>query len=309
MPFGAEDQLARKRAQLERALGRAVDALVPSPRSLGYRARVDLAVGPGGLGYTRPRSREHVPIPACAIARPELNAALGVLQGADLRGLTRLELRTDGQKVVLAAQGSRRELPWGEHVALNGRPLRGDPTVRIQAGGVEHQLSPGTFYQVNLEVNALLVEEVRALALAYQPQAVLDLFAGAGNLSLPLAAAGVPCTLLEMDGPATRDAQATARRLGLPVEVQNRDALQLRAGERFFDLALLDPPRAGAGDLIGRLVLTRPRAIVYVSCNPVALARELRPALAAGYRVRRLLGYDMFPQTPHVEVLCVLERG
>ena len=308
MPRSDEEQLADKLLALQRTLGRAPDRLIASPLTLGYRARIDLQVGPSGLGYHRPRSREQVPVSTCAIARPELNATLAQLQGADLSGVERLELRSDGQKVVISAQGRALRFTQGEHVALNGRTLRGDPSLNISAGGVTHRLSPMSFYQVNLEVNALLVEDLRRIALSFAPTGVLDLFAGAGNLSLPLAAAGVPVTLIEQEGSSVRDAEATVRALKLPATVQRRDAMRFVAGEQFFDLALLDPPRAGAGDLLQRLLLTRPKAVLYVSCNPVALNRELRPAFAAGYTLHQLLAYDMFPQTPHVELLAVLGR-
>ena len=110
-------------------------------------------------------------------------------------------------------------------------------------------------------------------------------------------------------GGALRDAQATAARHGLSVQTIARPAERLRAGEVFFDVALLDPPRAGARGLMRTLLVTRPRAIVYVSCNPQTLGRDLKPALAAGYRLTRLTGFDFFPQTPHVEALAVVERS
>jgi 23S rRNA (uracil1939-C5)-methyltransferase len=92
------------------------------------------------------------------------------------------------------------------------------------------------------------------------------------------------------------------------VEQVRTDAGRLRAGDHFFDVALLDPPRAGAPGVISQLVLTRPRALVYVSCHAPSLARDLKEASAAGYRIRDLSVFDMFPQTPHCEMLCVLER-
>ena len=80
-------------------------------------------------------------------------------------------------------------------------------------------------------------------------------------------------------------------------------------GHRFFDVALLDPPRAGAQGLLQKLVVTRPRAIVYLSCDAVTLARDLRTVVGKGYRVERVQPYDMFPGTDHVETLAVLIRA
>jgi 23S rRNA (uracil1939-C5)-methyltransferase len=194
-------------------------------------------------------------------------------------------------------------------VAVDGRRLTGDPTVSLTVGGIAHRLGPETFYQVNLEANALLVEAVGEAIRDLAPAGLLDAFSGAGNLSLPLAAAGLPVALLEREGAALRDARATAKRHGLAgVTFHPGDANALTPGAVFFDVALLDPPRAGAKRLMASLLVTRPRAIVYVSCNPRTLGRDVRAARAAGYRVERLLAYDFFPQTPHVETLCVLVR-
>ena len=314
-------QHAEKMALVERAAGRPVDTFVPSPRGLGYRARIDLSVGPTGrLGYNRPRSHDHNAIDACAIARPEVNEALAKLNAAipDARGLDRLELRSNGVDVVLHARladrGVRPEaarallLAAPMPVALNGKNLKGDAKLRLTVAGVEHQLSPETFYQVNLEVNEALVDALRALILPLKPAGVLDLYGGAGNLSMPIAAAGVPVTLIEREGAAIRDAQATVKRLGLPLKPVSGDAGRFKAGDQFFEVAVIDPPRAGAPGLLDQLIVTRPKAIAVVSCNPSALGRDIGPALKAGYVVDRLIAFDMFPHTDHVEALCWLTR-
>ncbi len=316
MDRSGEEQRAIKAGHIARAMGRPPDEVVPSPRQLGYRARIRLAVdGAGRLCYHRPRSHEQVPIPLCAIARPEVNEALARFRAAvpDARGLQDVELRSDGARVVFAARTARRGRPPAldgvPDVALNGRALSGDPQLSLEVAGIRHRRSPSTFYQVNLEANALLVAAVVEEALALAPEAALDLYAGAGNLSLPLAAAGVPVTLLEREGVALKDARATAAAHGLQVQTRAAPAEKYRAGDHAFDLALLDPPRAGAPGVVQALVRTRPRALIYVSCNPVTLGRDLRPALEAGYAIKRLTGFDFFPQTPHVETLCVLTRA
>lgn len=317
-------QEAGRLARVTRALGRTPDALVSSPRALGYRARIRLKVGPdGALGYHQPRSHTLVPVPMCAIARPEINAALAALPRMP-PGLEAVELRSDGARVVLVAIPARRAGPdlaarllaldlmgaaglWG--VALGGKTLQGDARLRVTVAGVAHRPGPGVFFQVNLEVNALLVEAVVEAALALSPTAVLDLYAGFGNLSLPLAARGVPVVGVESDPAAVSDAAGTIAREGLPAVFKVGDAGRFRAGDAFFDVAILDPPREGAGGVLGALVPTRPRGVLVVSCNPAALARDLRPALAAGYQISRVTAFDLFPQTAHVETLVELHRG
>lgn len=313
-------QLQQKIDFLTRALRRPPDSVVPSPTPLGYRARVSLRLDAAGrAGFSRPRSHEHLPVRDCPIARPELNAVLGALPL--LPGLEQLELRSDGAGVVLSARNANPQkprvtelpsalldLPGLRGAALDGARALGEDTVAIEVCGVRHRFSPDTFYQVNLGVNERLVAAVRDAVLASAPNAVLDLFSGAGNLSLPLAREGLPITLIEANAAATRDARRTAVEHGLKVQVKTAPAERYQPGDAVFDVVILDPPRAGAGGLVPKLLITRPRTILYVSCNPVALAADLKPAFKAGYTLRSVTLFDMFPQTSHMETLAVLDR-
>ena len=300
-----------KLQNLARAVRAEADGLVPSPRQTGYRARVTLhagrdADGEGVFGYFRPGTHELEPLRSDELARPEINRALESI--TSVQGLERFELRSDGERVVanvLAGDGQP-----GESLAYaaGGRVQRGDPTLRLEVCGIEHRVSPDSFYQVNLEVNELLVEAVREEVLSRHPEALLDLYSGIGNLSMPIAATGVPCTLIEREGSSARDARHTAPRLGLPVTVLTQDASRFQAGSVPFDVAIVDPPRQGAARAIQQLLVTRPRALVVVSCNPRTLGRDIAPARKQGYRLTRLTGFDMFPGTPHLEALAVLER-
>jgi hypothetical protein len=111
-------------------------------------------------------------------------------------------------------------------------------------------------------------------------------------------------TLVEREGSATEDA-----RRNLPgAEILELDAGRWKPGQTFFDVAILDPPRAGAPGVLERLTVTRPRLILYLSCDPATLARDLG-TLPRGYRVTRLQPFDMFPGTEHVETLAVIERA
>jgi 23S rRNA (uracil1939-C5)-methyltransferase len=137
----------------------------------------------------------------------------------------------------------------------------------------------------------------------------LDLYGGIGNLSAAAVQAGVPTTLLEREGSSCADARHNFRaalKAG-KATILEKDAAKLVAGEVFFDVALLDPPRAGAPGVLAKVALTRPRAILYLSCDPVSLARDLSEL--RGYRVEAVQPYDMFPGTEHVESLALLLRG
>jgi len=325
-----QDELESKRAAVERALG-AVGIAWPiplpeaSPRREGARARIDLRVDRAGcLVVHRPGSHDPLPAPVEAMAHPTAAAAARAIErclvAAPDLGVARLAVRTDGARAVaVAAPGPARAetvlatlgpaLGTADALCLGARALAGDPRLAIDLGGLALVVGPLTFFQVNLEVNRQLVATVAEAVMAFRPTRVLDLFGGAGNLSLPLAARGVPVELIESSPGAAADARANAARLGLPVEVRTEDACRLQPGSRFFDVAVLDPPRRGAGSALEAVLVTRPRGIVLVSCHPLAFARDLRAAARRGYSLAAVRLFDMFPLTTHCESVAVLERG
>ncbi|MCA9495269.1 MAG: class I SAM-dependent RNA methyltransferase, partial [Myxococcales bacterium] len=134
---------------------------------------------------------------------------------------------------------------------------------------------------------------------------VLDLYAGIGNLSLPLAARGLPVIAVEAPGPGSEDLRRNAA--GLPAEVHARPVERFDASRSPFDALVLDPPRAGAPGVLPKVTLLRPRVIVLVSCFAASAARDL--AELKGYRAVSVRCFDLFPDTHHVETVVVLERA
>lgn len=335
---GAESGLTldEKAMKIGALLGRTIDAVVPSPRAEGYRARIQLRPGPDGrLGYTRPGSHAPAPIESNRFARPELQAL--ALKLPPLPGFSGVELRTDGERIVLCGQSTARHGqqrgrrgvddrgtlarrlgdaidalgPEGASLgaSIDGRTVRGDPVLHPRVNGERLRVGPNSFFQVNLEINELMVKAVHERLLAEAPSRVLDLYAGMGNLSLGLAKKGVGLTLIESSPGSVGDATKTAAAWGLGpelVDIRRADAHRFTCGDAFFDVALLDPPRIGAARVLAELALTRPRLILYVSCNPHALAKDVEQALSAGYEITELVVFDMFPGTEHAEVLCAL---
>lgn len=297
------EQLEAREGRVRRMFEREdipVRPIVPSPLPEGSRARVKLRAGPGGLGHHLPGSHEHVVVGAelARIARPEVVDAVKALEGVALRGS--VEVRSDGTRVVYALEQPA-ELPPGLSWAVGGKRRGGDPTLNVDG----LRVSPRSFLQVNLEVNRRVAEDVDALLADLAPIHVLDLYGGIGNLSARPHRRGTPITLVESEGQATDDARRNLK----GAEILAMDAGKWKPGQTFFDVAVLDPPRAGAPGLLERLMVTRPRAILYLSCDPGTLARDLGALRGKGYRVRYLQPYDMFPGTDHVETLAVIDRA
>ena len=169
------------------------------------------------------------------------------------------------------------------------------------------------FAQVNYRQNASLIDKVMQWGALTGTERVLDLFCGNGNLSLPLATAACHVVGIESYQASIEEARRNASANNIEnVSFICADTLHglqelTRAGER-FDLVLLDPPRTGALETVGLIVALAPERIIYVSCDPATLARDLSKFDKSGYRVVKSCPVDMFPQTFHLESVTLLAR-
>jgi len=171
----------------------------------------------------------------------------------------------------------------------------------------------GEFCQVNLDQNNNLIKLVLAMAGTVLHKKILDLFCGYGNFSLPLAQLGAEILGIDVQNAAIRNAQRNAQYNALRNSRFTKKQVpaavaELLAAGKTFDTIILDPPRQGAADIMAELPRLSPRRIIYISCNPATLARDLSLLHPAGYTLSRLTPVDMFPQTHHLECVTLLER-
>lgn len=180
--------------------------------------------------------------------------------------------------------------------------------------GLTFRISPRSFYQVNRDQCETLYGLAAEFAGLTGAETVLDLYCGIGTISLILARRAGRVIGVEVVPEAVEDARENARRNG----IQNADfwcgdasgaaARLLDQGLR-PDVAVVDPPRKGlAEDVVDTIAAMGPDRVVYVSCDPATLARDVKRFAARGYGVRRAEAVDMFPRTGHVETVCLLSR-
>ncbi|HEX6239295.1 MAG TPA: RsmD family RNA methyltransferase, partial [Polyangiales bacterium] len=164
----------------------------------------------------------------------------------------------------------------------------------------------GGFSQAHAAINRQLVERVRERAAASGLK-LLELFAGHGNFSVALAREAAAYTAVEQDPAAVAALRRNLAARGLGAKVVEADALAhaIPAG---LDLLLLDPPRSGAPGVLARAAERKVKRVVYVSCDPQTLGRDLSELTARGYAPTWAEAFEMFPQTADLESLVVLER-
>jgi 23S rRNA (uracil1939-C5)-methyltransferase len=250
----------------------------------------------------------------CPIAHPEVVRAWTEIGAAvehlprdrELRGTVRMV----GAELAFLLEGGTRWETEAMRAFVHGcrslRFLRWQPSAgvaRIVADRRSGRTPAAAFEQVNPAVAALLRDAVVRRALDAAPHKVVDAYAGYGATARRLAEAGVEVTAIEVDREAAAHASATLPPPSRAVAARVEDALDAALPA---EVVVLNPPRAGVDVRVTEALARapRPRRVLYVSCDPATLARDV--ARLQGYRVTALEAFDMFPQTAHVETLCEL---
>jgi 23S rRNA (uracil1939-C5)-methyltransferase len=264
-------------------------------------------------GVARFLTVRHLPHTAsCAV---HLLAAADELPGLDAwaRGVAALspEVRT----ITLGLNHGRANVAFAEEE----RTLVGDGVIVERLLGLEFEVVGNAFLQTNSAQAERLYEGAIAAAGLSGGESVLDLYSGAGTLTLLFARVAAEAVGVESVADSVERARRNATRNGLAnarFELgESRAVLREWArGERVpsprADVVVVDPPRAGLHPrVVARVAELAPRRIVYVSCNPATLARDLKDFAARGWRPAEVTPYDMFPHTPHIECVTRLERG
>ena len=303
--------------------GERMPAPFVSPRALHYRNKATLhsarnAAGRPILGYVGDDNRTVVDVPSCPLSAEPIDEAL-----ADARNDPAFWRYVGaGSQVVLRWTPDDGVATWVDRPAGRGaapeRDRLPDLTERTPVLGRLRVPARG-FWQMNGEVGAALVSAVTDLLRAEAPERFADLYCGVGVFGLSAAKAGVPHVFGADSGrDVVRAASANAREHGLDGRARFACADVAASADRLLapcagpsGAALVDPPRAGLDPRVVRALLARrPRLLLYVSCAPDTLARDLRLLCApgSGYALRSARLFDMFPRTAHFETLCVLER-
>lgn len=313
--------------------------VIPSPKPYGYRVRVQLKVNGKAMGYFQERSRRIVEIHHCPIAHPLVNQIIQKLreQPDAFSSLEEIEINVSpeqGKGVLLFHPHSYHQrfehfakeflqsqpILWGIAIVKKGgwTPF-GNPSLSFKVSfrfmererNLLFRISPGSFSQVNLEQNDKLIQTVVEFSGAMENERVLDLYAGVGNLTLPLAIHAREVWGIEENRMAVEDAKFNTDKNG----IQNAHFIPGKVEQTLKnwgggkpDLVVLDPPRIGCQKVIDLIVKLDSKKIVYVSCEPTTLSRDLHLFSERGYSLQKLYLIDMFPQTYHMEVVGLLQK-
>ncbi|HEX6271841.1 MAG TPA: pseudouridine synthase [Polyangiaceae bacterium] len=324
------------------------EPIVGAESAAGYRVRAKLVANGGRLGLYARGSHDVVDIPECPVLRPRLRAAADAVRRvlANERDVSSVDLRESDEGILVTLGGTLKgdslerlvervanEVPGvvtvatGERrrdsprvLAASPRVRRGPPAARhrLAVDGPYHYASPGAFTQLHAgqaaRAYAAVTERLEALLGGLSGAAVLELYAGSGALALRLARAGARVTAVESHAPAVELAERAAREQALPLEARAGDAgivlSELARERRRYDAVVVNPPRRGLSPEVRRLTgALAPRALAYVSCDPVTLARDADDLARLGFALERVTPFDMIPLSEAVETLAMFRRA
>jgi 23S rRNA (uracil1939-C5)-methyltransferase len=334
-------QLREKENMLRETLRRtggfddlSVEPIFPSKDEYAYRTRVRLAAwyyaGRWHIGYNIGGTRRKVGITSCPISDGPVNGAIGRIASV-LSSFDRPEFPLEFVQISSSAAaayislvaGSGKQpgalnvlakhlgrFPETEKVSIRGRS---EAEFEFELTGMKFLANPSVFTQSNPGVNEAIVRTVLEWAAPAEGISVLDLYSGIGNFSIPLARSARKVVSVEIN----QFSAALARKNAGINGVKNVSFLTAPSGEAVnelvqkgekFDLIVLDPPREGAKEILEGIAALSTGKIIYVSCDPVTLSRDLKRLKELGWGPRRIRPFDMFPQTYHVESVSLLSR-
>lgn len=319
--------------------------VVPSPKVWGYRNRAKFHIlrqdnGPFAA-YHKPGSEAaFVRMERCELVPDEMNRLLGAVIGgigkSDLRGVTDVEIRrstaedrmlislsvgsgADLEAVREAFGGLRNEFSLAGIVGLiNDRnktsevPLLGKSFIEETVAGTRFRIGAQSFFQVNVEQLAAVAGEMRHVAAAAGEPRIADLYCGIGTFGVLLAPGAKEVFGVESEDANIRFLKKNLTQNGVGNYAVCEGSSEEWIGEildRSIDLVILDPPRKGMEPGLARALAEDPvQTLIYLSCNPATLARDLKTLLGA-YELAEVKVFDFFPHTPHIETLILLNRA
>ncbi len=321
-----------------------INNTLPSPHPFAYRYRIRLHLdSKQRLGFHRVGSNQVIPISRCLLATDAINHSLHIFRTKYLdqklatawKSVEFIESPATGKiTIVLHPRHNHSNTPPADDLSeaaaytvsknkqsfRTAQPPLTTPQLQQQFifPGLDYTLSWDSycFFQTNAEQNAQLVSLVDEKLNSESPTTLLDLFCGIGNFSVPLLLRGWQVTGVEHNQRsiawARKNSVVPASKAPISYQCENvtRSLYQFNKKSHRFDVVLLDPPRQGLDrEAVTNLIAMAPQKIVYISCDPATMARDLTCMCASAYSVTEVTPVDMFPQTHHIESVIVLEKN
>lgn len=295
-------EIIRKFSDLE-----CVKEIVPSVQ-YNYRNKITLHVNKK-IGYYQKKSYDIVTIENCLIADFKINDLIQRLQKCNFKNVNKIVIRVTDKESMLIFNGGKIDINKFEDVntiIVDNKILKGKGYIEEQIGNLKFVISPTSFFQVN-KIGMINIYD-KVLSYIDKNSNVLDLYCGTGTIGIYIAHKAKNVLGIEINEEAIKDALINKRINNLfNVDFKVGDVGTVLDNNIFqFDTIVVDPPRFGLDETsIKNIIKIKPNKIIYVSCDPVTLARDLK-ILENDYNVVEITPFDMFSNTYHVECVSLL---
>lgn len=287
-----------------------VKEIIPSGNIYAYRNKITLKVKDGKIGYFKNGTNDLIEISRCEIASEKSNEIINILKGSDLSKVREVIIKDFGEIMLIIKGDMDIEVlkPLVSSIYINDNLVYGKENIIANLDDFQFYVSKDSFFQVNMDVALKLYNKVLEYLDKTLGKRVLDLYCGTGTISLFLSKYFDEVTGIEINEEAVKCAFLN-KKLNNVSNVRficgdvSKEIHNLKA-----DNIVVDPPRSGLTiEGINDILKINPDRVVYVSCDPMTLARDLK-LLKEKYIVQEVTLFDMFPWTYHVESVCLLLR-
>lgn len=297
------------------------EPVVPSPLEYGYRSRIVLSVIRESNGFSASFFEEgtenKIPVDNCPVAGDSVNSGIECISDflkkdkRNASSINRIYVASGdhgtGITVLMRVNEKKvKRILDSRDLKLSGGP---ETEISLVNGGKKFLTVPSIFMQSNNFISRIMTDTLVQWLDESGADRVLDLYSGFGNFTLPACDIAGFVKGVDSDALAIKYARRNSELNGCSNTEFTRDNASafLEKNRDYYDTVILDPPREGAKDCLGYLAEMKPETIVYISCDPVTLSRDLASLYSYGYRAKTVKPFDMFPHTYHIECMVLLE--
>lgn len=286
------------------------DINILTNNEFNYRNKATFHVMNGKIGYYSENSHDLICFDECLLVDERINEIYNYLKECDLYNIESVVVRVSNNEIMVVFKGNRETFndkglfDQVNSVYLNNELIYGNPYIIMDVNGFKYSIYPDAFFQVNTETMKIMYDKVREYAL--NGNNLLDLYCGTGTIGIYLSKNFNSVTGVEINSSSIKNANINKK-------LNNLNNINFICGDAKivsksnYDVIVVDPPRCGLSkDVIKYLNNSKAKRIVYVSCNPKTLKRDIE--LLINYNLTKIEGINMFNKTKHVETVCVLER-
>lgn len=287
-------------------------------KNFNYRNKVVLHVKDNKLGFYKNKTNELIEIDKCLLLNPVINDLISYLKNyIELKDIEKITIKVGNKtnEVMLIIDGSiayyQNLLEIVDVLIINEKVMTTKDYITSYIGNKKYIIKRNSFFQVNYDISTRMYDKVKDVIVKEKSKNVLDLYCGTGTIGIYISDVVSKITGIEVVSDAIESANINKK-------INNVENIEFILGKvedkldfisnNNIDTVIVDPPRSGLHKkVIPILEKISPKTIIYVSCDPITMARDIK-LLSNDYELVEVTPYDMFPNTYHVETVCVLER-